>query len=77
MAGYAANLNEVEKAGQNCIIKTSIAQDPISPTLGAFTVVWQVQRQMIVEDEHATRNAADVSKISKVELTTPVGSTKG
>ena len=35
-------------------------------------VVWQVQRQIIFGDEHATKNATDVSKISNFEPTTPV-----
>ena len=72
MHGYAAYLNEIEKARQNDITKTSIAQEYVPLTLGAFMNVWQFQRQIIVGDEHATKVAADVSKISEVELSTPV-----
>ena len=72
IAGYAAYLNEIEKASQNRITKTSIAQDRISLTLDAFVNVWQVQRQIIVEDEYAIKIAADVSKISKIKSSSPV-----
>ena len=70
--GYTAYLNEIEQANKNSITKTSIAQECISPTLGAFVNVWQVQRQIIVGDEHAMKVAVDVSKISEVIPSPPV-----
>ena len=54
ITGYTAYLNEIEKASQNRITKTSITQDRMFLTLGAFVNVWQFQRQIIVEDEYAT-----------------------
>ena len=66
--GFTAYLEAVEKAGQDRITKDMIAQDTVSPTLGAFVNVWQFQRHVIVGDI----DARDIDKISTVQSTSPV-----